>query len=299
MHLGLRLPTAGAADAWHVNIPTSTGNSVSTVRVENDPLGELIARYGNDFARIEAELAERKRAFRKATAGPASDAPVVLEAHDLVKTYRSGRNRVDAVKSVSFEVRAGEMVALTGPSGSGKSTVLNLLSGLDRPDGGTIRIAGTDITKLSKNKMAAFRCRHIGFVFQFFYLQPFLNLVRNVTVPSMFLNHGQPSMKQRDEHAASLITSVGLADRAKHLPKELSGGQMQRAAIARALINKPQLVLADEPTGNLDSKNAQGIMDLFDEIRRERQTAVIIVTHDPKVAAAADRTIELVDGEVA
>jgi len=267
--------------------------------MNNDPLGELIARYGNDFARLESELADRKRAYRSALAAPTSNAPVVLEARNLVKTYKSGKNRVEAVRNVSFDVRAGEMVALTGPSGSGKSTVLNLLSGLDRPNNGTIHIDGTDITKLSRNRVAAFRCRHIGFVFQFFYLQPFLNLVRNVTVPAMFLNHDQPSRKERDEHAASLIQSVGLADRALHLPNELSGGQMQRAAIARALINKPQLVLADEPTGNLDSQNAQGIMDLFNDIRREHQTAIMVVTHDPKIAGAADRTIELIDGQVA
>ena len=266
--------------------------------MNDDALGELIAAYGNDFARLEAEIAERKRLFRKAATQLDSAAPVVLAASGVMKTYKSNKNHVKAVDDVSFEVRAGEMVAITGPSGSGKSTLLNVLSGLDRPDGGAVTIDGTDITKLGRNQMAAFRCRHIGFVFQFFYLQPFLDLVRNVTVPAMFLSENQPSRHERDEHATSLITSVGLADRAHHLPKELSGGQMQRAAIARALINKPQLVLADEPTGNLDSQNAQGIMDLFDDVRTKHKTAVVIVTHDPKIAAAADRTIELVDGRV-
>ena len=281
------------------SVRSAAGAVMYNDQVTPDPLGELIAAYDNDFARIEAELAMRKGAFRRSQLTSTSDAPVVLRATALHKTYRSGRNSVAAVRDVNFDVRAGEMVALTGPSGSGKSTVLNLLSGLDRPDSGSIDIAGTEITKLSKNRMAAFRCRHVGFVFQFFYLQPFLNLVRNVTVPAMFLDRDQLSATEREDYASSLIQSVGLADRARHLPRELSGGQMQRAAIARALVNKPQLVLADEPTGNLDSANAQGIMELFDSLRRGLGTAVVIVTHDPKIAAQADRIVELIDGEVA
>ena len=270
-----------------------------TVPVERDPLDALIDAYGNDFSRLEAALADRKRQYRKATERPRRDGPVVLDASGLMKTYKSGRNSVQAVSQVGFQVREGEMVALTGPSGSGKSTVLNLLSGLDRPDEGSIRIGDTDITKLSRNKMASFRCQNVGFVFQFFYLQPFLNVARNVGVPAMFMDEEHRSIKQREKAATKLVGAVGLEDRALHLPKELSGGQMQRVAIARALINQPKLVLADEPTGNLDSENAQGIMDLFDQIRSRYGTAIVLVTHDQKIAGAADRTIEMIDGRVA
>lgn len=261
-----------------------------------DPLDELIATYEYDFGRLEAELASRKTAHRRARPISPADRPIVVSVTNIEKTYKSGRNSVVAVRGVSFDVGAGEIVALTGPSGSGKSTVLNLLSGLDKPDAGGISIAGTEITTLGRNGMAEFRCQHIGFVFQFFYLQPFLTLKTNVQVPTMFLRRNQPSRAARAEQSDSLIASVGLTDRANHFPRELSGGQMQRAAIARALINRPQLVLADEPTGNLDSQNAQGIMSLLDEIRTVYGTAVIVVTHDSKVAGAADRVIELVDG---
>ncbi len=267
--------------------------------MHDDQLDALIAAYGNDFSRLEQDLANRKRAFRKAHERRRDDMPVVLSAQDLTKTYKSGSNRIEAAKDVSFTVRAGEMVALTGPSGSGKSTVLNLISGLDRPDSGAVHINDVNVTKLSRNKMAAFRCQHIGFVFQFFYLQPFLDLTKNVGVPTMFLDQHRPTLSERNARATDLIASVDLSDRATHLPRELSGGQMQRAAIARALINRPKLLLADEPTGNLDSQNAQAIMDLFDRVRNELQTAVIVVTHDPKVASFADRVIEMQDGKVA
>lgn len=267
-----------------------------------DLLGQLIESYGYDFNRLESDIASRKRAHRDAQTKQhmqnMSDEPVVLSARGLEKTYKSGRNSVYAVQGVDFDVHAGEIVALTGPSGSGKSTVLNLLSGLDRPDSGSIEIAGTEITNLSRNKMAEFRCQYVGFVFQFFYLQPFLTLQKNVQVPAMFMRRNALGKATRNKRATGLIRSVGLADRAEHLPKELSGGQMQRAAIARALINAPKLLLADEPTGNLDSQNAQGIMKLFDEVRTNLKTAIIIVTHDQKIAAQADRVIELVDGKV-
>lgn len=267
----------------------------------DDPLGRLLESYEYDFNRLEADLAARKRSHREQLASERLDnaGPVVVSAQDIEKTYRSGKNSVAAVQGVSFNIHAGEIVAITGPSGSGKSTVLNLLSGLDRPDAGTISIDGTDITKLNRNRMAEFRCQHIGFVFQFFYLQPFLTLQKNVQVPAMFLRSGHSTKSERDERANRLISSVGLADRVHHLPKELSGGQMQRAAIARALINEPKLVLADEPTGNLDSQNAQGIMELFFEVRDTLNTAIVIVTHDQKIASQADRVIELIDGKVA
>lgn len=258
----------------------------------------LLEAYGGDIGALEREIADWKQAQRQDRANELPQGDVVLEARNLSKTYRSGKNSVLAVNDVCFSVCAGEIVALTGPSGSGKSTVLNLLSGLDRPDQGSITIAGTEVTRLNKNKMAAFRCEHIGFVFQFFYLQPFLTLHTNVQVPVMFQRNRMITLHERRERASALVQSVGLADRASHLPRELSGGQMQRAAIARALINKPQLVLADEPTGNLDSQNATSIMELLHEIRTKERTAIVVVTHDRNVAAYADRTIELVDGKV-
>ncbi|MEM6998149.1 MAG: ABC transporter ATP-binding protein, partial [Patescibacteria group bacterium] len=153
----------------------------------------------------------------------------------------------------------------------------------------------SDITKMSDAELSRYRNQHIGFVFQFFYLQPFLNLRTNVEVPAMFSKTDKPS---RAEYASEMIDAVGMSDRLLHLPKELSGGQMQRAAIARALVNKPRLLIADEPTGNLDSENAGDVMDLFDEVRHEHKTAVLLVTHDESIAARADRIIRLKDGRV-
>ena len=253
----------------------------------------LKAYQGNLDAAIadlkEAAVAEPKKVRRKPTG------PVLIHAENLSKSYKVGRQQVAALQDVSIEIHEGEFVAFTGPSGSGKSTLLQLIGGLDKPTQGSVVIDGQDLTKLSDRALSTFRNKTIGFVFQFFYLQPFLNLETNLTVPAIFARTGR---KEREQSAERLATAVDLADRLRHLPKELSGGQMQRAAIARALLNKPKLILADEPTGNLDSANGRAIVDLFEKVREEFGTTIIVVTHDPKVAMRADREIVLKDGRV-
>lgn len=218
---------------------------------------------------------------------------IVVDIADVTKQYKVGSHKVEALKGVSLQIRQGEFVALTGASGSGKSTLLQLIGGLDKASSGTVIVDGHNIAKLSDRKLSKFRNQTIGFVFQFFYLQPFLNLNTNVEVPAMF---ARSKPKARHTQSKLMITSVDLEDRMAHLPRELSGGQMQRAAIARALMNSPKLLLADEPTGNLDSTNARAIFAQFEKLRTEFNTTVIVVTHDQSLAAQADRVVSLSDG---
>lgn len=237
----------------------------------------------------EVSASESKKVRREATG------PVLVRAENLSKSYKVGKQHVTALQNVSLEIRQGEFVAFTGPSGSGKSTLLQLIGGLDKPSEGMVDIDGQDLTKLSDRALSTFRNKTIGFVFQFFYLQPFLNLKTNLTVPAIFARTGRV---ERNQTAEKLAAAVDLADRLTHLPKELSGGQMQRAAIARALLNQPKLILADEPTGNLDSANGIAIVELFEKVREEFGTTIIVVTHDPKIAMRADREIVLKDGRI-
>lgn len=231
---------------------------------------------------------------------PPADAPerssrCHIAVTDLAKSYRVGRQTIPALGGVSLDIFAGEFVAITGASGSGKSTLLQLIGGLDKPSAGQILINDQPLSRLSDRQLSRFRSREIGFVFQSFYLQPFLTLSANLEIPAMF---ARVKPNQRRARAQELAELVGLADRMHHLPRELSGGQIQRAAIARALFNRPNILLADEPTGNLDSANSDRIIDLFHQIRRELGTTVVIVTHNPDIAAAADREICLKDGRI-
>lgn len=251
---------------------------------ENDP--ELAKTAIDNF---------QSRSVATRRAGKQSTGPVLVEIEGLSKRYKVGRQHIEALKQANLTVREGEFIAFTGPSGSGKSTLLQLIGGLDKPTSGNITVHGQSLSKLSDRKLSVFRNKTIGFVFQFFYLQPFLNLQTNLEVPGMF---ARTPRKERAAKANELSTAVDLQDRLKHFPKELSGGQMQRAAIARALLNNPKLLLADEPTGNLDSANGRAIIQLFQEVRQKFGTTIIVVTHDPSVAAQADREIRLKDGEL-
>lgn len=222
--------------------------------------------------------------------------PIILSVHDLTKEYKIGRQKIQALNDTSLDIREGEFVAIVGASGSGKSTLLQMLGGLDKPTSGTITINDLRLDKMSDRKLSNFRNQTIGFVFQSFYLQPFLSLQRNIEVAAM--PNGMKRL-ERKERAKRLASAVGLSERLGHKPKELSGGQIQRAAIARALLNQPKIILADEPTGNLDSENSREIIELFQAIRHKYGTTIIIATHDLEVARRADRIVTMKDGEIA
>ena len=221
--------------------------------------------------------------------------PIAIRATNVIKKYKVGKQIIRAIDDVSVDIHEGEFVALVGPSGSGKSTLLHLLGGLDKPTSGEIVVGGKNVSSMNDRQLSKFRNQTIGFVFQSFYLQPFLTLRRNIEVASMPQRMGRAERKLRIE---SLARQVGLYDRLSHRPHELSGGQIQRAAIARALLNRPAIILADEPTGNLDSTNSRDIISLFQQIREQYHAAIIIATHDNEIAAQADRVIALKDGRL-
>lgn len=219
----------------------------------------------------------------------------VIQTRDLTKDLPLGKTVVHALRGVNLEIQPGEMVGIVGPSGSGKSTLLGLIGGLDKPTRGSIEIDGVDISKLSEDKLTEIRNEKIGFIFQFFNLIPTLTAQENVALPIQFARKARFSS---DKRAKELLTMLGMADRLNHRPTELSGGQQQRVAIARALANNPPLLLADEPTGNLDSESGEVVLDALEKVRTETGTTVVIVTHDPDLAKRTDRIITLVDGRI-
>src|SRR5262245_3419789 len=217
----------------------------------------------------------------------------LVKIRDVHKHFTRGNERIDVLKGVSLDVQPGEFLALMGPSGSGKTTLLNLMGGLDSPPGGSIEIAGSEVNKLGGGALAKWRARHIGFVFQLYNLLPVLTAERNVELPLLLTSLGKSERRKR---AAIALKVVGLGDRLKHYPRQLSGGQEQRVGIARAIVNDPTLILADEPTGDLDRKAGDEILDLLQALNKEHNKTIVMVTHDLHAAERATRTVHLEKG---
>lgn len=228
-------------------------------------------------------------------ATPHSTEPPVVSVHELCKVYRQGEIDVTALNRVSLEIAPREFLVLMGPSGSGKSTLLHLIAGIDRPTSGRLRVQGTDISQLNESELADWRNQHVGFVFQSFNLVPVLTAFENVELPLLLTRLGR---LERRRLVSTALEMVGLADRAHHLPRQMSGGQEQRVAIARALVTDPSLVVADEPTGNLDAHSAHEILEILRCLSRDHGKTVIMVTHDPKAAAFGSRELHLEKGEL-
>lgn len=220
---------------------------------------------------------------------------LVLETQGLTKYYQMGTVTVTALDGIDFSVQRGEFIAIMGPSGSGKSTLLHLLGGLDKPTSGEVILAGQQLSQLGDDEITRFRRRKVGFIFQFYNLLPTLTTAENIALP--LLIDGQPIGSHRQQ-IADLLALVNLSDRADHRPDQLSGGQQQRVAIARAFVNDPEIVLADEPTGNLDSRSGAAILDLLRRACRDLGATIVIVTHDPRAASYADRVVFLKDGQI-
>ena len=221
--------------------------------------------------------------------------PVVVRLDNVVKTYSMGESEVHALRGISFEIEQGEFLSIMGPSGSGKSTCMNMIGCLDRPTSGIVEINGKETAKMTEKELAVLRNQTVGFVFQQYHLIPSMNVLENVMLP---LKYQKVEKNERVERAKKALEAVGLGDRLKHRPHELSGGQKQRVAIARAMITEPKILLADEPTGALDSSTGKQVMELFKTINREKGTTVIIVTHDPGIGASTQRCIKILDGQV-
>lgn len=217
----------------------------------------------------------------------------ILRAEHLTKIYGKGENQVAAINDISFSVEKGEFLAIIGPSGSGKSTLLHILGGVDRPTSGKIYMNGQDVYAQSEDQLAVFRRRYVGLIYQFYNLIPVLNTVENITLPVLMDNR-----KVNKGRLNELIATLGLSGRQNNLPNQLSGGQQQRVSIGRALMNAPAVVLADEPTGNLDSKNSQEIVELLKESNKKYGQTLIVITHDESIALQADRIISIDDGKI-
>lgn len=220
---------------------------------------------------------------------------IMIRVRNLRKEYRLEDDTVVALKRINLDIRQGEICCIFGTSGSGKSTLLNQLAGLEKPTFGDIYIRGVPVTKLSENQLAAFRQKHIGFVFQSYNLLPFMTATENVAMPLMFRGE---SKKTRTKKAMAILQRVGLGNRMKHYPGQMSGGQQQRVGIARAFVSHPDVVFADEPTGNLDSKTTIEVMDMIKDFARAFNQTIVLVTHDPELAQYADRIVTLVDGRI-
>lgn len=220
----------------------------------------------------------------------------LIECSGLTKTYRLGDETVHALDGVNLTINEGDFVAISGPSGSGKSTLANMIGGLDQPDSGSVIVNGNDLAKARDKDLAAYRNSNIGFVFQSFNLQAHETALENVISPLVIGGVGKK--KSRREMGMAALARLGLEDRAKHKPSQLSGGQRQRVAIARALVNSPKVVIADEPTGNLDSQRGAGVMDELARLNREEGITLIVITHDPNIAKRAKRVLNIVDGRI-
>jgi len=221
---------------------------------------------------------------------------LIIEIKDVVKSFPMGDTEITILKGVSFQVHEGEFVSIVGPSGSGKSTLLNMITGIDRPNDGEVVVLDQQVHKMSENALAYWRGEHVGIIFQFFQMLPALTLLKNVVLPMDLAGKYKP--RERRERAMHLLDTVGLADQAHKLPAMVSGGQQQRAAIARALANDPPLLVADEPTGNLDSASARMVFDLFNKLVAEGKT-MLMVTHDKALVQQVPRKIEIMDGHIA
>jgi putative ABC transport system ATP-binding protein len=219
--------------------------------------------------------------------------PPVIDVRDVTKVYRMGETEVHALRGVNMSVPTGEMMAIMGPSGSGKSTLMNILGCLDTPTSGLYQLAGQDVGRMNDGQLATIRGRRIGFIFQTFNLLPWATALENVELPLVYTG-----VSDRQQRARAALEAVGLGDRIQHRPTELSGGQQQRVAIARALVNEPSIILADEPTGNLDSKTGEEVLELLEALHQERGLTLVIVTHDPRIAARTQRIVHLLDGQV-
>ncbi len=219
----------------------------------------------------------------------------VVEVHNVSKTYHRDRVEIPVLKDLRLSIPEGEFVALMGPSGSGKTTLLNLIAGIDRPDKGMVTVAGTDLAKLNESELAKWRSRHVGFIFQFYNLLPVLTAFGNVELPLLLTNL---SKKEREARVRTALDLVGLGDRMDHYPRQLSGGQEQRVAIARAVVTDPTILVADEPTGDLDKQSAEQILDLLDGLNQQLQKTIVMVTHDPRAAERAHVQRHLDKGEL-
>jgi len=219
----------------------------------------------------------------------------IIEIKDVVKSFPVGDGEITILKGISLQVKKGEFLSIVGPSGNGKSTLLNMITGIDRPSSGEIIVTGQPVHKMSENRLAAWRGENVGIIFQFFQMLPALSLLRNVILPMDLANKYRP--KERRERAAHLLDIVGLSDQMHKLPSTVSGGQQQRAAIARALANDPALLVADEPTGNLDSATSHDVFDLFNEVVSQGKT-MVMVTHDKELAQRVPRVVEILDGKI-